>query len=115
MRGTFWSIRQVAEFLNVSASSIRLWIRQGRFRCTRAGRRVLIDRKCLEQRAASGQLLEPVQRDKPESQREKRDPKHNPGQLSLPFARDANFGNCMTSSNRSKISKLDEDSKRGRS
>ena len=60
MSKRFLSVREAAEFLNVSQSACRLWISQGRLRCMRAGGRVLIDREYLEQRAASGQLLEPV-------------------------------------------------------
>jgi excisionase family DNA binding protein len=60
MANRFLGVREAAEFLNVSQSAIRLWVSQGRLRCVRAGGRVLIDREYLEQRAASGQLLEPV-------------------------------------------------------
>jgi excisionase family DNA binding protein len=60
MNKRFLSVRETANFFGVSPSAIRLWISQGRLRCVRAGGRVLIDREYLEQRAASGQLLEPV-------------------------------------------------------
>ena len=53
-------MREASEMLGTSQSAIRLWISQGRLRCVRAGGRVLIDRVYLEERAASGQLLEPV-------------------------------------------------------
>ena len=61
----FLSVRETAEVLNLSQSAIRLWISQGRLRCVRAGGRVLIDRLYLEERAARGQLLEPVPNGEP--------------------------------------------------
>ena len=60
MERRFLTVRDAATFLNVSQSAIRLWISQDRLRCVRAGGRVLIDREYLEQRAAGGELLEPV-------------------------------------------------------
>jgi excisionase family DNA binding protein len=56
----FISVKQCSEFLGVSTSAIRLWVREQRLRCVRVGGRVLIDREYLEARAASGQLLEPT-------------------------------------------------------
>jgi excisionase family DNA binding protein len=44
MPGRFLSVKECAGFLNVSTSSVRLWISQGRLRCVRPGGRVLIDR-----------------------------------------------------------------------
>jgi excisionase family DNA binding protein len=61
----FLSVRETAEVLNLSQSAIRLWISQGRLRCVRAGGRVLIDRLYLEERAARGQLLEPICQSEP--------------------------------------------------
>lgn len=60
MTKRFLSVRETSEMLGTSQSAIRLWISQGRLRHVRAGGRVLIDREYLEQRAANGQLLEPV-------------------------------------------------------
>jgi excisionase family DNA binding protein len=59
MTKRFLSVKETSEFCGVSASSVRLWVSQGRLRSVRAGGRVLIDREYLEARAASGQLLEP--------------------------------------------------------
>jgi excisionase family DNA binding protein len=56
----FLTVRETATFLGISPSAIRLWISQNRLHAVRAGSRVLIDRVYLEQRAAGGQLLEPV-------------------------------------------------------
>jgi len=69
MTKRFMSVKETSQFCGVSASSVRLWVSQGRLRCVRAGGRVLIDREYLEQRAASGQLLEPVrQSERPATQ-----------------------------------------------
>jgi excisionase family DNA binding protein len=65
MTKRFLSVKETSEFCGVSASSVRLWISQGRLRCVRAGGRVLIDRLYLEERAARGQLLEPVPNGEP--------------------------------------------------
>lgn len=65
MSNKFMSIREASDFLRVSQSAIRLWISQGRLKAVKAGSRVLIDREYLEQRAASGRLLELVNKSKP--------------------------------------------------
>jgi excisionase family DNA binding protein len=65
MTKRFLSVKETSEFCGVSASSVRLWISQGRLRCVRAGGRVLIDRLYLEERAARGQLLEPICQSEP--------------------------------------------------
>jgi excisionase family DNA binding protein len=88
MKKRFLSIGEVARYLNLSQSAIRLWISQGRLHCLRAGRRVLFDRKYIEQRSASGQMLEPVRTAKsvPKRKRERRNLEK--GQMCFPFMND---------------------------
>jgi excisionase family DNA binding protein len=73
MSKKFLSVREAAEFLNVSQSACRLWIAQKGLKAVRCGGRVLLDRLYLEERAASEQLLEPVcQGERPAPQKDAR-------------------------------------------
>ncbi len=51
-------MREAPEFLSVSQSACRLWIAHKRLKAVRCGRRVLLEREYLEQRAATGELQE---------------------------------------------------------
>ena len=68
MNKRFLTVRETANFFGLSPSAIRLWISQKRLRAVRAGSRVLIDREYLEQRAGTGELLEPLSIGEPVSE-----------------------------------------------
>jgi hypothetical protein len=99
MEKRFLTVREAEEFLNGSQSACRLQISDGGVRCALAGGRVLIEWLHLEERAASGQLLETVERPEPDAER--KGPKQNrkPEQLRFSFAvNNANPENAKTGS-----------------
>jgi excisionase family DNA binding protein len=55
-------VPEAAQFLSLSVPVLRLWIRQDKLPCVRAGRRVLLHPQVLEERAASGALVTPPAR-----------------------------------------------------
>ena len=59
MEKLLFGVSEAAELLSLSVPVLRLWIRQGKLPCVRAGRRVLLHRQVLEERAASGTLVPP--------------------------------------------------------
>lgn len=53
-------VTEASAYTGVAVPTLRLWIRRGQLPVVRAGRRVLLQRQMLEERAASGQLVPPA-------------------------------------------------------